>query len=611
MEKPAGGPDQRSDYRKKLSKVDISQHVAFWRACRFLKPYIPTILISVFCAVLVAVSVVGSLSSMLPILKVLSKGDSVQSWTNRQVVERRAGVRLSDDPDRVLVIAVDEGGAAEASGLVPADILPVGRENAAAILHRLSDPAQSEMWLAQPDGQSRLVQLPQVPTYLQVLRSLSYRLPGPNSGYVKPGMWQLATLAAVFAILAVIVFVGNILRFFQEYLSEKVAVLAVNDVRRRLYDHILHVPMGHFTTNGVSDLTSRLASDTSGLQEGFKLLLGQSIQEPIKVIGVFGFAMFIDPWLTLFIICFTPVMAALIRKFGKKMRRHSRRAMESSSSMLTQIEATLAGIRVVKANNAEPYERRRYSRIMSQLISQALKMGRIDAASSPIIESLMTLLAGPVLLFAGWRIFVTKKLDPDTFILIMISLVFIGESMRRVSKINNLLQKSNSAAARIYEVLDLPVERPRLLSTEKHDVARPRIKLPTLSREVRFENVTFTYPGASSPAITNVDLTAQAGQSVAVVGRNGSGKTTLLALLPRFYDTDRGRILIDGYDIRDVTLKSLRQQISIVTQDSVIFPGTIAQNIAYGMPNSSREAIIASARRAHAHEFIMSKPPGL
>ena len=495
-------------------------------------------------------------------------------------------------------------------GLSNSDVLPTGRENAFSILEKLSDPQQTEMWVMQANDTSHLVPLAELPWHMRVFRAIAYALPGPGSGFTRPGMWQLATLSAVFAILAVVVILGNLMRFFQEYLSEKVAILAVNDIRRRLYDHILHVPMSHFTTSGVSDLTSRLASDTAGLQEGFKALLGQSIQEPIKVIGVFAFALLIDPWLTLFIIGFTPIMAALIRKFGKKMRRHSRRALESSSSMLSQIEATLAGVRVVKANNAEPYERRRYTRIMDQLIVQALKMGRIDAASAPVIESLMTMMAGPVLLFAGYRIFVTRRLDADTFILIMIALVFIGESLRRVSKINNLLQKSNSAATRIFEVIDLPVERPRYLSTESQEIQRPRTKLPPLQREIRFEDITFTYPGASVPAIVNVNLTVEAGRSVAIVGRNGSGKTSLLALLPRFYDTDSGRILIDGLDVRDVTLKSLRQQISIVTQDSVIFPGTIAQNIAYGMPTSSRETIIDAARRAHAHEFILAKPQG-
>jgi ABC-type multidrug transport system fused ATPase/permease subunit len=200
----------------------------------------------------------------------------------------------------------------------------------------------------------------------------------------------------------------------------------------------------------------------------------------------------------------------------------------------------------------------------------------------------------------------------------MASLAFIAESLRRVSKINNLLQKSNSAATRIFEVIDLPVERARYLSTQTHEVQRPRIKLPTIQREVRFEKVTFSYPGASEPAITSVSLVVPAGKSVAVVGRNGSGKTTLLALLPRFYDPDAGRILIDGCDVRDVTLKSLRDQMSIVTQDSVIFPGTVIDNIAYGqsrdargdVPEAVRRKVEEAAKSAHAHEFIMAKADG-
>ena len=603
-------PQTRPDYRDKLAKVDISRHSAFWRSAKYLRPHIPMIAVSIACAVLVAASVVGSLTSILPIIKVLSRGDSVQSWANREIVSARIGAVLSDRPESLQLVTVDNRGAAQAAGLEDGTIVVRGTENTYRLLEDLSDASRSEATLTLPGSKVAVVALKPVPAHLRILRSVVHRLPGPMSGYQRPGMWQLATLAAVFGILAVIVFVGNVLRFFQEYLSERVAIVTVNDIRRRFYDHILHVPMSHFTSSSISDLTSRLATDTAGLQDGFKTLLGPSIQEPVKVIGVFAFALVIDPWLTVFIICFIPIMGALVRKFGRKMRRHSRKALESSAGMLAQIEATLAGLRVVKANNAEPYERRRYTRIMDQLITEAMKMSRIDAASAPIIESLTILMAGPVLLFAGYRIFVTKHLEAETFMLMMISLAFIGESLRKVSKINNVLQKSNSAAARIFEIIDLPVERPRYLSTERHEIQRPRIKLETLNHEVRFEDVTFTYAGADAPAVVNVDLTVPAGRSIAVVGRNGSGKTTLLALLPRFFDPDSGRILIDGIDIRDVTLKSLRQQISIVTQDSVIFPGTIAQNIAYGASTPSREAIVEAAKRAHAHDFIMAKPQG-
>jgi ATP-binding cassette, subfamily B, bacterial MsbA len=610
LEKPSENkqpsPRLKLDYRQKLAKVDPSQHAAFWRACRFLKPHLPMVVLSVICAFFVGAATAGSISAMLPIINVLSnKGDSVQAWANRQVIERRIGARLSDNPDRIEIQRVDNTGTAKDAGLSTGYLLPTGADKARERLERMADPAVSEAQVTLRDGDvQREVRLPLEPVawHMQVFRNLAYRLPSADH--------PIYTLEAIFSVLAAIAVFGNIVRFFQEYLSDKVAILTVNDIRRRLYDHILHVPMSHFSSSGVSDLTSRLASDTAGLQEGFKALLGQSIQEPIKVAFVMGIIIYMDPWMTLFVIAFAPIMAALIRKFGKKMRRHSRRALEGSSTMLAQIEATLAGARVVKANNAEPFERRRYTRIMDQLIGEAIKMSRIDAASAPIIESLTLLLVGCVLMVAGYRIFVSNDLKPQSFIVMMGSLAFIGESLRRCSKINNVLQKSNSAAARVFEVMDLPVERPRYLSTDVHEVVRPRIKLPNLSREVCFENVSFTYPGADAPAVSGVSLTVPAGKAVAVVGRNGCGKTTLLALLPRFYDAQQGRILIDGVDTRDVTLKSLRHQISIVTQDSVIFPGTIAQNIAYGIPNAMRDDIIESAKKAHAHDFIMAKPLG-
>jgi subfamily B ATP-binding cassette protein MsbA len=200
---------------------------------------------------------------------------------------------------------------------------------------------------------------------------------------------------------------------------------------------------------------------------------------------------------------------------------------------------------------------------------------------------------------------VRHTIDNTEFFFVMACLMGIGESLRKVSKINNLLQKSNASAGRLFEMLDMPVERPRYAA---HD--RPRKILPPLQREVAFENVTFSYAGASAPAVKNVNLRITRGESVAVVGRNGSGKTTLLSLLPRFYEMDSGRITIDGIDTREAALSSLRRQIGIVTQDAMIFPGTIADNIAYGMPLASREQIIAAAKKGFAHDFILEKPSG-
>ena len=268
--------------------------------------------------------------------------------------------------------------------------------------------------------------------------------------------------------------------------------------------------------------------------------------------------------------------------------------------MLGQIEGTLTGVRVVKAASAERFERRRYRGIMGNLVAEQLRMSKIDAFSSPTLETLMLLMIGCIVLISTYMVCVSKSIELAQFVVVMACLATIADSLRRLNKVNNVLQKSNAAAARIFETMDLPEERTRRLAKDPMATrqapaqvaaaTRKRVKLLPLQREVRFENITFSYPGTSVPALADVNLTVPRSRSVAIVGRNGSGKTTLLALLPRFYDADSGRVTIDGIDVQDATLRSLRDQISIVTQDSVIFPGTIAQNIAYGQPRAQRGA---------------------
>jgi ABC-type multidrug transport system fused ATPase/permease subunit len=326
----------------------------------------------------------------------------------------------------------------------------------------------------------------------------------------------------------------------------------------------------------------------------------------------------------------------VIKKFGKKMRRASRAALQNSSHMLGQIEGTLSGIRVVKGANAERFERRRYGRIMSKLIGEQLRMSRIDAFTQPTLETITLLAFGAVIIVASTMVFRQENpLEKTSFFLVLACLVGIADSLRRVSKVNNVLQRANAAATRMFEVMDLPVER-RVrgegggrggMSGNGSPVGGPSTpprNLPPIQREISFEGVSFSYPNSPALALDDVSLTVPKGQCIAVVGRNGSGKTTLLALLPRFYDPQQGRVSIDGVDLKTTTLRSLRKQISVVTQDSVIFPGTIAENIAYGHPLAGRLAtgdssaavkevrdrVTAAAKRAFAHDFILEKPQG-
>ncbi len=418
---------------------------------------------------------------------------------------------------------------------------------------------------------------------------------------------QVAVVAILFSVVAAIGFVGNVARYVYEFQSDKCAIDAINDIRRKLYNHALHMPLAFFGLRGTSDLTSRLVQDCQQLQEGFTILLGQTTLELFRAFLALAAAMIIDWRLTMFIIAFCPITFSVIKKFGKRMRRASRAALQNSATMLGQVESSLHGIRVVKASNAERFERRRYNRITSGLRNEQVKLAHYDALSTPTLETMATFAIGGVLIFATYLMFghVKHPLGKYSFFGIMACLIQIGEALRRVSKLNTVIQKSNAAATRVFEAIDVPIERPINYSTRN---TRPMKNIAPIGEEVRFEHLSFSYPGNSALALDDVSLTVKKGQSTAIVGRNGSGKTTLMALLPRFYDPISGRVLIDGVDVRDVTLRSLRKQISVVTQESVIFPGTIADNIAYGLPRATRAEIEDAAKRAFAHDFILQKP---
>ncbi|MEA2708502.1 MAG: ATP-binding cassette, subfamily bacterial MsbA [Phycisphaerales bacterium] len=577
-------PPQAASRKKKDARE-------FFRACRFLLPYRRMVITSVLAAMFVAAVTTVGLSAMLPVLRVLLNDDTLQGWVDRQVVEKRLGVRLSDEPGHEEILRTNPDSLAARAGLKRGDpIQPV---------EKFADPAASEAMVQRPGGPVTIA-LPPVPGHFKFGRDVIYRLP----------RHPVKAIAVVFGFITALTIVSNIARFFQEYLSDKSAISAVMDIRRHLYDAVLHMPMSFFGTRGTSDVTSRLVNDSQVLQDGFKIILGQSVQEPIKAAFALGLSLFISWKLTLFIVVFAPIMFWVIKTFGKKMRRATRAALQRSAMMLGQIEGTLVGIRVVKAAGSERFERRRYRSILAELRTEMLKMARYEAYATPTMETISMLVVGVVVLYAAYLVLVRRdgSLDNAGFFTVMAALAMIGESLRRVSKVNNVLQRSNAAASRIFEILDLPMERRRLRGAEKRTT--PRIKLAPLKREITFENVTFSYPNTQQPAVENVSLTVPRGQSVAIVGRNGSGKTTLLALLPRFFDPQFGRVLIDGVDVRDATLRSLRGQIGLVTQDSVIFPGTIADNIAYGMPRASRASIEEAAKRAFCHEFILQKPQG-
>jgi ABC-type multidrug transport system fused ATPase/permease subunit len=587
-----------------------------WRACRYLWPHRKIVVISMICAVVVGIAFTGGLGTILPVMQILVvNGETLPGWADRKIVENRLDVRLADDSSEVKISRIPDNSPLARLDLKPGQILhpltdPISADAGKRLLHILSDPQINSASVGVDGGRTIDLSLPPMPGYLVFGRNMADKIPheGPLAG--------VKAIGIVLALLLALAVFGNVVRFFQEYLSEKAAILAVRDIRMHLYDHSLHLRLGFYGQNGTSDITSRLTQDAQGLQDGIKSILGSSVQESLKAAMALTLALYTSWELTLFIIFFGPVMFVLIKKFGKKIRRAARAALQNSSAMLGQIEGSLYGIRVVKASNAERFERRRFRGIVGQLVHQHLHIARLEAFNTPVLELLTLVVVCGIVLGASYLVLEAKVLKPGEFFLVMACLMGIGESLRKVSKINTIIQKSNAAAARLFEMIDLPGERGRqpigARSADNRAIVceRPRKVLAPIAREVRFEKLTFTYPGSANPAIRGVDLLVPKGQSVAVVGRNGSGKTTLLALLLRFYDPQEGCIRIDGTDISQATLPSLRRQIGIVTQDSVIFPGTIADNIAYATPLAKRDDIIAAAKRAFAHEFILEKPSG-
>jgi ABC-type multidrug transport system fused ATPase/permease subunit len=612
----------------------------FWRACRYLWPYRAKVTISITAAFFVGLAMTGGLGTIIPIMQVMINGDTIQEWIYRQNVEHRLNVKLVSEPTMVTIAQVN-GDPAKGTGLKPGDNIlgashppdappspfpkaeDVSNLNSYTRAYPAAEILRNMAWthgVDSSDGGKVTLTLAGRPVVVQLRPTTWYgtlMLKVVEFFPLKP----VRSVAAIFGILAVISLLGNTMRFFQEHLSDQAAILAANDIRQRLYDRVLRIPLSSLGQTGASDVTSRLVTDVDNLQDGFKTVLGQSIQEPIKAAMAFCFALLVNWQLTMFIVILAPLMGAMMKRFGKKMRRASRAALRSSSVLLGQIEGTLVGIRVVKGYNAEKYERRRYSKILYSLIGEQIRMSRIDAISSPVMETIILVMAGMVVLVGTYMLTERHTITAANFFVVMASLATIAESLRRASKVNNALQKANAAATRLFETLDLKPEREhgQLPTATAGNGAITSRKLPILQSAIEFQDIVFTYPNASSPALNGISLTVPKGQSVAVVGRNGSGKTTLLALLERFYDPDSGRILVDGVDIRTVSRTSLREQISLVTQDSHIFPGTIAENIAYGevlanpnAPNSpERRQIFAriedAARRAFAHDFINEK----
>ncbi len=414
---------------------------------------------------------------------------------------------------------------------------------------------------------------------------------------------RFAAFLCIIAVIALLTLIGSTGRFIHEMLTVTVVHRAAMVWRARMFRRLIRAPLELILRQGSSDHISRVVFDTRPLARGYTAILGRSIEHIFKGAMALCVAMIFDWRLTLIALVTAPPVGILLRKFGKRIRRSARYVMRQRGHMVGALKEAMGGIRVVKVNNAEGYERRRFARINRRLYAQEMRVRLMRALATPMIEFLSLIGMLLVASIAAYYIFRSGR-DSTTFMTVLVALGLAAGSLKPLATLSQVINEGRAAAERLYELLETPTE------PTGPDV---RFDLPALGahREaVVFEDVSFTYQGQPEPAVDHFSLQVPFGQTIAIAGGNGSGKTTLVSLLPRLLEPTEGRILIDGQSIAGVRLRSLRQQIAVVTQQTVLFEGTIAQNIAYGRRHATPQQIIDSATAAYADPFITELPQG-
>ena len=610
---------------------------AFKRVWVYVWPQWPRVVSVVLWSFVISVMFTLSFMTVLPMLKVMMSSEGLHGWADRKTVEWRYGLKLAvpdftdlsdkgqKDQYALRIVAVDEDSLAHTVGLERYDRI-------ISIHGNVSDQVPyfellAEMALSKVQDESRTLGI----VYTRVIdgnqKKQLAELPIATKEQAEGqsfldrlswwGKWQASKTSIrlmaylprdadkarsiIFIIIGmgIVTILRAMARFYQTYLTDKIVFTATTHIREEVFSHSMYMPVGFFSSKGTSDTTSRILNDVTDCGRGVKVLLGKTLREPMKAMGTLTAAMCINWQLTLIFIGAAPITIAVFGVLGKKIKKAKKKSLVSSAQMLNRIQESMNALRVVKVYNRQDHEIQRYHETNYTMLRRLLRVAKIDRMANPLMEVLgMFAASGALIAGAVWMS--QERIEPEGFLTLLIMLGTSAESLRKVSDVWNKVQASNAAAERVFEVLDAPEE------IQEPDA----FELQPLRNNIKFNDIVFTYPGATTPALKGLDLCVEAGQTVAVVGPNGSGKSTLVNLIPRFYDPDSGQICFDGQDVHQATLKSLRSQISMVTQNVITFNDTITSNIAYGKPGATTDEVIAAAQSAFADEFITPLPDG-
>lgn len=569
----------------------------FLRALRFAWPYRGRLFLSLFCA-LMAASLWGlNFTAIYPTLKLLRADTTLLAEVDLQIAGLQRDIaKVEANVDELQQRARES------------ESLPSTRQTEQIRRDHTRDLVKQE---------SRLENLRRTLYHTRLARKLVHDwLP----------LEPFRTLAVVLGLVLVAVILKCSFEFCQDWLVGSVINLGLFDLRNEFFRRVLKQDADQFGDRGSADLMSRFTTDMEALGLGTKTLFGRVVSEPLKAMACIFLACFISWQLTLLFLVMVPVAGYVLGRIGKTMKQATRKMLERVSNIYRILQEVLGGIRVVKAYTTEPRERVRFREATRDYYNRAMRVVRLDALTGPAIEVLgvasiaLALLAGSYLVlrkhtsFMGLK-FSEQPLDAEALLQLYVLLAAIADPVRKLSSVFTKIQAGGAAADRIFDCLDREprikanADGPAVFRDADGALTAPAVKGALNPPLVEFRDVCFSYePGR--PILSHISLEVARGETIAIVGGNGSGKSTLLSLLPRFRDPVHGSVMILGHDLRDLNLRSLRHNIGLVSQETVLFDDTIHANIAYGSRAATRDQVETAARKAFAHDFIGRLPKG-
>ncbi|RAK11927.1 ABC-type multidrug transport system fused ATPase/permease subunit [Halanaerobium saccharolyticum] len=413
----------------------------------------------------------------------------------------------------------------------------------------------------------------------------------------REGMIQLSLVAGM---MIVVYFLKGVSYYGKTYLVSYVSQKSIRDIRDDLYSHLHNLSLSFYSKNKTGDILSRVTNDVQQLESSIINTTVGTIDKVFTLIGGIIYLIYLNYRLTIFLIIILPFITYVITKFNYKLKKVSRRVQIKIADVSDVLQETLSAVRVVKSFGREEYEFDRFSSENQANFRAKMKKTQYGAILTPLVEFLAAISFTAILWYGGYEV-MQGRMTASELIAFFTLLLTISEPLRSLTKLSKRLQNLFASAERVFEIMDT--------ESELREDDENKIELEEVEGEVVYDKVTFAY-NRDEVVLKNINLTAEPGEVVALVGHSGAGKTTMVDLIPRFFDPIEGRMRLDGHDLKDLKIDSLRDFIGIVPQETILFSGSLRDNIAYGDLDADEDAIKKAAQAANAHEFIMNFPDG-